>query len=69
MSLEGDAEKMFSVEQLWKWFNSKNLTNETAVLVDTVSSYMESIGHMEDQDLMRAFFRHHVGTLYVAICF
>jgi hypothetical protein len=60
--LQGDAEKLFTSEQLWQWFNSRT-SGHVNVLFDAITRYMANVDHSEESgDLMRDFFRHHVSS-------
>ncbi|KAF8625778.1 hypothetical protein AX15_005170 [Amanita polypyramis BW_CC] len=59
--LSTDAEKLYAAHQLWLWYNTFLASSPThSILNDAVHSYMEEVGDVDHEDVMRAFFRSRV---------
>ncbi|KIL69792.1 hypothetical protein M378DRAFT_69338 [Amanita muscaria Koide BX008] len=59
-----DAEKLYAAHQLWLWYNSFLASSPTrSVLNDAVYAYMEEVGDLQHEDVMRAFFRSRISEV------
>lgn len=59
-----DAEKLYACDQLWREHNNfLSVLPTHSVLQDTVYTHMSSLNQDDHEDIMRAFFRNHVGNI------
>ncbi|EJD52940.1 hypothetical protein AURDEDRAFT_110780 [Auricularia subglabra TFB-10046 SS5] len=61
--LQYDAERLYAAQQLWAYYNEsrKNDSSEhNDVLVQAIELYMHDAGALQEDDLVRAFFKHEV---------